>query len=123
MNPYLTVINSRAEITGEDGYGTYVIGNATEYFMGAAQTTIQPPYFYAYADADDYKMLGEVTNTPQAAVNNGVIMSLVNGSKWTVSSTCFLSSLTVQAGSSIVALPGYTVTPYDDSVVSSLPLR
>ena len=42
MNPYLTVINSRAEITGEDGYGTYVIGNATENFVGA--TFVVPTY-------------------------------------------------------------------------------
>ena len=95
-------------------------GRASSSWAQHVQTTIQPPYFYAYADADDYKMLGEVTNTPQAAVNNGVIVSLVNGSKWTINSTCFLTSLTVQAGSSIVALPGYTVTLYDDTVATPI---
>jgi hypothetical protein len=95
-------------------------GRASASWAEHIQTTIQPPYFYGYAVADDYKMLGEVTNTPQAAVNNGLIMSLVNGSKWTIDSTCFLSSLTVQLGSSIVALPGYTVTLYDDSVATPI---
>jgi hypothetical protein len=80
------------------------------------QTTIQPPYFYAYAVPDDYKMLGEVTNTPESAVNNGAIVSLVNRSKWTVRTTCYLTSLIVDPTSSIVPLFGYTLTMYVDAV-------
>jgi hypothetical protein len=95
-------------------------GMASASWSQHVQTTIQPPYFYAYANADDYKMLGEVTNAAEAAVNNGVIVSMVNGSKWTINSTCFLTSLTVQAGSSIVALPGYTVKLYDDGVLTPI---
>jgi hypothetical protein len=95
-------------------------GMASSSWAQHVQTTIQPPYYYAYADADDYKMLGEVTNAVEPAVNNGVIVSLINGSKWTINSTCFLTSLTVQAGSSIVALPGYTVKMYVNNVLTAI---
>jgi len=30
----LTAVNSTLSITGEDGYGSYAIGNATEKFLG-----------------------------------------------------------------------------------------
>jgi hypothetical protein len=50
-------------------------------------------------DAGNWWELGEVTNTPQAAINNGVIVSLANGSRWTVTGTCHLTGLTLDAGS------------------------
>jgi hypothetical protein len=59
--------------------------------------------------AADYKLLGEVTNTPSEAVNNGVIVSLT-GSTWTVSGTSYLTSLTIGEGSAIAAPEGSTVT-------------
>ena len=86
----------------------------------APHTTIQPPYFYGYAVPGDYKFLGVVTNTVDEALNNGVIVSLMDRSKWTVKSTCFLSSLTVDATSSIVPLFGYTLTMYDDGVATAI---
>jgi hypothetical protein len=54
----------------------------------------------------DYQLLGEVTNTPCPAVNNGVIVSL-NGSTWTVTKTSYLTSLTIGEDSSITAPKGY----------------
>jgi hypothetical protein len=42
-------------------------------------------------------------------VNNGVIVSLKNGSVWTVRDTCHLTSLTVDAGSKVVAPMGFHV--------------
>jgi len=59
--------------------------------------------------ADDYKLLGEVTNTPGAAVNNGVIVSMMN-STWTVTGTSYLTSLTIGEGASISAPEGSKVT-------------
>jgi hypothetical protein len=59
---------------------------------------------------EDYKMLGEVTNTPSAAVNNGMIVSLTNGSTWIVEDTCYLTSLFIEDTSSIVPLFGHTLS-------------
>lgn len=61
-------------------------------------------------DARDYKELGEVTNTPSAAVNNGVIVFLTNGSTWVVNGKCYLTSLTIENGSKVIAPEGYKVT-------------
>ena len=47
----------------------------------------------------DYLQMGEVTNTPGAAVNNGVIVDLEGGTTWTVPSTSYLTKLTVSADS------------------------
>lgn len=59
--------------------------------------------------AEDYKLLGEVTNTAGAVVNNGVIVNLT-GSTWTVTGASYLSSLTIGEGASINAPEGKTVT-------------
>jgi hypothetical protein len=59
--------------------------------------------------AVDYKVLGEVTNTPSAVVNNGVIVSMT-GSTWTVTGASYLSSLTIGEGSSVTAPEGKSVT-------------
>jgi hypothetical protein len=57
----------------------------------------------------DYALLGEVTNTPSEAVNNGMIVSMVN-TTWTVTGTSYLTSLTLDNGSAIKAKEGYGVT-------------
>jgi hypothetical protein len=53
----------------------------------------------------DYLMLGEVTNKPCPAVNNGVIVTLTD-STWTVTDTSYLTSLTITEGSVINAPEG-----------------
>jgi hypothetical protein len=58
----------------------------------------------------DYKQLGEVTNKVNSAVNNGVIVSLTNGSNWTVAGDSYLTSLTIDDNSKITAPGGYKVT-------------
>jgi len=60
--------------------------------------------------AGEYYELGEVTNTPGPAVNNGVIVDLTAGSTWTVTGTSYLTGLTVEAGSVITAPAGRSVT-------------
>jgi hypothetical protein len=57
----------------------------------------------------DYRLLGEVTNTASAAVHNGVLVSLTEGSKWVVTGTSYLTSLTVGDGSSVIAPKGYSI--------------
>jgi hypothetical protein len=59
--------------------------------------------------AEEYLMLGEVTNTPGPAVNNGVVVSL-NGSTWAVTGTSYLTSLTIAEGSAVTAPKGFKVT-------------
>jgi hypothetical protein len=56
----------------------------------------------------DYKMLGEVTNKPGPAVNNGILLTL-NNSSWTVTGTSYLTSLKLGAGSEIKAPAGSKV--------------
>ena len=51
---------------------------------------------------DNCEELGEVINTAQPVVNNGVIVTLKNGSVWNVAGTSYLSSLTIEEGSSLV---------------------
>jgi hypothetical protein len=58
---------------------------------------------------EDYKYLGEVTNTPSEAVNNGVVVSLNNGSDWTVTGTSYLTKLAIAADATITAPEGYSV--------------
>lgn len=60
--------------------------------------------------AADYKLLGEVTNTAAAAVNNGVVVTLTNKSVWTVNGTCYLTCLAIGKGCSVVAAEGKKLT-------------
>ena len=55
-----------------------------------------------------------VINTPSPAVNNGVIVTLANDSKWTVTSTSYLSKLVIEQGASITAAAGRKLTMTDD---------
>lgn len=71
--------------------------------------------------AADYRELGEVTNTPSAAINNGVIISLTNGSKWVVTRTCYLTSLTIDATSGIQAPGGRLKMTVDGAVTPIVP--
>lgn len=59
--------------------------------------------------AADYRLLNEVSNTPSAAVNNGVVVSLQR-SNWTLTGTCYLTALSLDAGSRIGARQGAGVT-------------
>ena len=59
---------------------------------------------------DTYREISEVTNTPSAVVNNGVLVTLGSGSTWTVTGTSYLSSLTLASDASVTAPSGRTVT-------------
>lgn len=59
--------------------------------------------------ADDWREIGNITNTAAPAVNNGVIVSLTKGSEWVVTGTSYLTSLTIEWGSSLSAPAGYKV--------------
>jgi len=51
--------------------------------------------------ADEYYQLGRVSNTAQAAINNGVIVTVGGGSVWNVTGTSYLTSLTVEDGGAV----------------------
>ncbi len=60
--------------------------------------------------AGNYQDLGEVTNAPAPVINNGVIVNLTNGSRWTVTGASYLSKLTVGAGAAVTAPAGHTLS-------------
>lgn len=71
-------------------------------------------------NADEYLLFGVVTNMAHPAINNGVIVSLENGSSWTVTGTSYLNKLTVDAGSSITAPSGYQLAMTVDGVTKKI---
>ncbi|MFJ8492885.1 hypothetical protein ACIRBZ_31750 [Streptomyces sp. NPDC094038] len=60
-------------------------------------------------DASTFYELGIVTNTAQAAVNNGVVVKLNSRSTWTVTGTSYLTSLTLAADAAVRAPRGRSV--------------
>ncbi|MDT7843111.1 hypothetical protein [Streptomyces justiciae] len=61
-------------------------------------------------DASTFYELGIVTNTVQAAVNNGVVVSLGSGSSWTVTGTSYVTSLALADDAAVRAPRGKTLT-------------
>lgn len=68
----------------------------------------------------DYRLLGVVTNTVQAAVNNGVVVSLDNGSKWTVTGTSHLTKLVVGSKAAVLAPKGRKVSLTVDGTATAI---
>ena len=61
--------------------------------------------------------LGEVINYPEAAINNGVIVSLDEKSVWTVTDTCYLTALTIAEGA-VVKASSFTVDGEEKALVA-----
>jgi hypothetical protein len=76
--------------------------------------------YYPKIGKADAKAFGSVINTPGTAVNNGVIVVLTNGSRWTVTGTSYLTSLTIEEGSTITASEGNKVTMTVDGVAKTV---
>jgi hypothetical protein len=53
-----------------------------------------------------YRELGEVTNTVHEVVNNGMLVTLAGASRWTVTGTSYLSSLTLSTGATVTGKGG-----------------
>ncbi|MER5427781.1 hypothetical protein [Streptomyces sp. NPDC002588] len=68
----------------------------------------------------EYREISEVTNTPSAVVNNGVLVTLGAGSVWTVTGTSYLSALTLAADATVTAPSGKTVTLTVDGTATEL---
>ena len=55
-------------------------------------------------------LFSKVTNSAHAAINNGVIVSLTNGSNWTVTDTSYLTRMEIAEDAAIKAPDGCRVT-------------
>jgi hypothetical protein len=72
-------------------------------------------------DSSNWWELGDVSNTPKAAINNGAIVSLTDASQWTVTGTSYLTSLTIDSTSSVRAKGfGKSVTMTVDGVTTAI---
>ncbi|MFF7986165.1 hypothetical protein ACFZDK_44870 [Streptomyces sp. NPDC007901] len=71
-------------------------------------------------DSSTFYELGIVTNTVQAAVNNGVVVQLNSGSAWTVTGTSYLTSLTLAADAAVKAPRGKSVKLTVDGTETAL---
>ncbi|MGW2962443.1 hypothetical protein ACWDGI_28825 [Streptomyces sp. NPDC001220] len=71
-------------------------------------------------DSSTFYELGIVTNTAQAAVNNGVVVRLNSGSTWTVTGTSYLTGLTLAADAAVRAPRGRTVKLTVDGTETAL---
>ncbi|SOD90029.1 hypothetical protein [Streptomyces sp. Ag109_G2-15] len=71
-------------------------------------------------DASTFYELGIVTNTAQAAVNNGAIVRLDSGSTWTVTGTSHLTRLALAADATVRAPRGRSVTMNVDGATTAI---
>ncbi|MFD7710667.1 hypothetical protein ACFV6E_02965 [Streptomyces sp. NPDC059785] len=71
-------------------------------------------------DYTQYRQVSEVTNTPGAVVNNGVVVTLGAGSVWKVTGTSYLSALTLAADAAVKAPRGKKVTLTVDGTVTAI---
>ena len=68
----------------------------------------------------EWEQLSHVTNTPQPAINNGVIVKLGAGSVWTVTGTSYLTKLVVDADAVVQAPSGQSLTLTVDGTATAL---
>ncbi|MER5789475.1 hypothetical protein [Streptomyces sp. NPDC001980] len=68
----------------------------------------------------EYREISEVTNTPGAVVNNGVLVTLGESATWTVTGTSYLSALTLASTASITAPTDKTVTLTVDGTTTTI---
>jgi hypothetical protein len=59
---------------------------------------------------DNLREFHSITDAACAAINNGVIVNLTNGSKWTVTNTSYLTNLVLDSSSSVTAPEGSIVS-------------
>lgn len=97
--------------TGIEGRDEYPSSNLVLNFNNAQITGIISSTFARHAKNSfgktDYKLIGEVSNTPCPAINNGVIVFLDADSVWTVTGTSYLTKLSLAKGATLTAPAGY----------------
>ena len=73
-------------------------------------TATRAEHHVAKITSANWWQLGAVSNTPQPAINNGVLVSLTEGSTWTVTGTSYLTALSLDASSAVAGQHGGKVT-------------
>ena len=68
----------------------------------------------------EYRQLGEVTNTTQPAVNNGVLVRLGSGSRWTVTGTSYLTGLAIASDAALTAPSGRSLSLTVDGAATTI---
>ncbi|XVQ86400.1 hypothetical protein ACQP2K_02900 [Microbispora siamensis] len=68
----------------------------------------------------NHDQLGVVGNTPSPVVNNGVIVTLGGGSRWTVTGTSYLSALHLAADAHVTAADGRALSMTVDGVPADI---
>ena len=86
---------------------------------GVATATLATHYVDTI-DSSNWWELGHVSNVAQAAINNGVIVSLTGHSAWTVTGTCYLTALSLDATSSVTGARGRKVTMTVDGTPTAI---
>jgi hypothetical protein len=76
--------------------------------------------YYPKIGIKDMMAFNRVINTPSAAVNNGVIVTLTNGSKWTVTGTSYLTTLVLDSSSSVTVRKGSSVSMTVDGAAKEI---
>jgi hypothetical protein len=77
-------------------------------------------HFVDTIDSSNWRELGAISNTPQPAINNGVIVSLAGKTTWTVTGPSYLTALSLDAASRVVAPGGGKVTMTVDGAPAAL---
>ena len=77
-----------------------VLNLAASAVTGVITSTLATHYVDTITSAN-WRELGKVSNVAQPVINNGVIVSLTGGSRWTVTGTSYLSALSLDATSGV----------------------
>lgn len=86
-----------------------VLDFAASQVKGVISATLAT-HFVEVIDSSNWWELGAVSNASQPAINNGVLVSLTGGSTWTVTGTCYLTALALDATSRVAAPRGRNLT-------------
>lgn len=104
--------------------GSYVQKNMALTFNNATITGVisasEAHHDITTITSEEYYELGNITNTPSPAINNGVIVTLDAGSTWTVAGTSHLTSLTIAEGAVITAPECNSVSMTVDGVETAI---
>ena len=77
-------------------------------------------HFVKVIDSSNWWELGHVSNTARPAINNGVIVTLADGSNWTVTGTSYLTALTLDATSTVTGSRGEKITMTVDGTPTAI---
>jgi hypothetical protein len=86
-----------------------VLNFAASKVTGVATATLSTHYVDTI-DSSNWWELGHVSNVARPAINNGVVISLAGHSTWIVTGTCYLTSLSLDATSTVTGAHGKKVT-------------